>query len=186
MAEVHPTDLDGVFEIVPIRHGDCRGFFSETWSARAMAAAGFNLNFVQDNHSYSSTRGILRGLHFQTSPYAQTKLVRVVRGAIFDVAVDIREGSPTYGRWIGVELSAANWKQLLIPNGFAHGFVTLEQDTEVIYKVTAPYSAEHDQSIRFDDPFLDIRWPVHPTEVQLSPKDASAPLLRDQSAGGRA
>jgi dTDP-4-dehydrorhamnose 3,5-epimerase len=176
--EVRSLGLDGVLEILPRRMGDERGFFSETWSAPKFAEAGIMLNFVQDNHSYSAARGILRGLHYQLPPFAQDKLVRVVRGAIFDVAVDIRRGSPTFANWVGVEISARQWNQLLVPEGFAHGFLTLEPDTEVIYKVTNPYSPAHDRSIRFDDPEIDIAWPLRPAEFQLSEKDRAAPLLR--------
>ena len=132
MIDVKQLDLDGVLEIVPRRHGDARGFFSETWNRKHMLAAGIDLDFVQDNHSLSAAPGTLRGLHFQTPPMAQDKLVRVVRGAVLDMIVDIRKGSPSFGKWIAVELSAENWKQVLVPKGYAHGFITLVPDTEVM------------------------------------------------------
>jgi dTDP-4-dehydrorhamnose 3,5-epimerase len=177
MLDVRPLGLDGVREIRPRKFGDERGFFSETWKAEAMAEAGLNLGFVQDNHSYSAARGVLRGLHFQLPPVAQDKLVRVSRGAIFDVAVDIRRGSPTFGKWAGLIVSAELWNQILVPKGFAHGFVTIEDDTEVQYKVTAPYRPDQERSIRFDDPAIGIDWPVAAADVQLSAKDREAPLL---------
>lgn len=179
MVEVIPLALDGVFEIRPIKHGDDRGFFSETWNAATLAKAGINLEFVQDNHSLSAAAGVVRGLHYQLAPYAQDKLLRVVRGRIFDVAVDIRRPSPTFGKWVGIEISAARWNQILIPKGFAHGFVTLERDTEVIYKVTDYYNASADRSIRFDDPLIGIEWPVDLGSVSLSDKDRNAPLLAE-------
>lgn len=177
MSEIRPTSLDGVLEIVPVRFGDARGFFSETYNASRLAKAGIDLAFVQDNHSLSARRGVLRGLHYQLPPHAQDKLVRVVRGAIFDVAVDIRKGSPTFAKWVGVELSAEKWNQLLVPKGFAHGFVTLTENTEVVYKVTDYYSPEQDRSIRYDDPDIAINWPVTDGELQLSDKDMAAPRL---------
>ncbi len=148
-----------------------------------MTAAGLELAFVQDNHSYSAARGVLRGLHYQVPPAAQHKLVRVSRGAVFDVAVDIRTGSPTFGQWAGVFLSAELWNQLLVPAGFAHGFVTLEEHTEVQYKVTAPYRPQLERSIRFDDPSIGIDWPVEPGAITLSAKDAAAPLLTGGPTG---
>ena len=181
--DVRPLGLEGVVEIRPPRFGDDRGFFSETWNAESMAAAGLDLAFVQDNHSYSAARGVLRGLHFQLPPAAQDKLVRVSRGAIFDVAVDIRRGSPTFGQWAGLVVSAALWNQLLVPKGFAHGFVTLEEHSEVQYKVTAPYRADLDRGIRWNDPAIGIDWPVAPAQVQLSAKDRDAPLLADVETG---
>ena len=177
MLEVRPLGLDGVCEIKPRKFGDERGFFSESWNAEAMAEAGLKLDFVQDNHSYSAARGVLRGLHFQKPPVAQDKLVRVSRGAIFDVAVDIRRGSPTFGRWVGLVVSAALWNQILIPKGFAHGFVTIEDHTEVQYKVTAPYRPDQEGSIRFDDPAIGIEWPIAAADIQLSAKDGAAPFL---------
>jgi len=176
-AEIRPLGLDGVLEIRPRRIGDARGFFSETWNERELRDQGIALTFVQDNHSYSAEKGVLRGLHYQLPPRAQDKLVRVVRGSILDVAVDIRRGSPTFGRWMSVEVSARVWNQILIPKGFAHGFVTLEPGTEVIYKVSDYYSPEHDRSIRFDDPDIGIFWPLPESELRLSDKDRAAPGL---------
>lgn len=183
MLDVRPLGLDGVLEIRPSRHGDSRGFFSEVWNASAYAQAGIDLDFVQDNHSYSAARGVLRGLHFQTPPAAQDKLVRVARGSIYDVAVDIRRGSPTFGRWVCLVISAAEWNQMLVPKGFAHGFVTLEEHCEVLYKVSTPYSSAHDRAIRFDDPSIGIEWPLPVGELLLSVKDQSAPLLADIDTG---
>lgn len=177
MIEVRPTGLDGVLEIVPRRFSDNRGFFSEVYSAKDFRDAGIDLVFVQDNHSMSVHRGVLRGLHYQLPPRAQDKLVRVVRGAILDVAVDIRRSSPSFGKWTAVELSAENWNQLFVPKGFAHGFVTLTEDTEVLYKVTDVYSPAHDRAIRFDDPRIAVRWPFEPDGLILSDKDRKAPLF---------
>jgi dTDP-4-dehydrorhamnose 3,5-epimerase len=177
MLDVRPLGLDGVFEIRPRKFGDERGFFSEVWNSAAMAEAGFDLQFVQDNHSYSAARGVLRGLHFQLPPFAQDKLVRVSRGAIYDVVVDIRRGSPTFGRWIGLVISAELWNQLLIPKGFAHGFLTIEENTEVQYKVTTVYRPDQERTVRFDDPAIGIDWPISASDVQLSAKDREAPFL---------
>ncbi|MCD2184148.1 dTDP-4-dehydrorhamnose 3,5-epimerase [Rhizobium sp. GN54] len=182
--EIRRLEIEDVLEIRPRKFGDERGFFSETWNAQAFAEAGIALDFVQDNHSYSAARGVLRGLHYQLPPFAQDKLVRVTRGAIFDVAVDIREGSPTFARWCAVRLTAADWNQLLVPKGFAHGFVTLEPDTEVIYKVTSPYSPAHDRSIRYDDPQIGITWPIAASQFQLSDKDRNAPRLAQADVFG--
>ena len=183
MLEVRPLELDGLLEIRPKRFSDERGFFSEVWREDQMAEAGMDARFVQDNHSFSTARGVLRGLHFQQPPAAQAKLVRVSRGAIFDVAVDIRRGSPTFGKWAGLVISAAEWNQLFVPSGFAHGFVTLEEDSEVLYKVSAPYSPEHERAVRFDDPAIGIEWPVAAGELILSDKDRSAPLLAQVDSG---
>ena len=180
MLEVRRTALDPVVELRPRRIGDDRGFFSEVWNRASWTAAGLpDLDFVQDNHSLSRAPGVLRGLHYQTEPAAQAKLVRVTRGAVFDVAVDIRRGSPSFGQWLGVTLSADEWNQLLVPAGFAHGFLTLEPDTEVQYKVTAPYSAAHDRAIRWDDPAIGVEWPLGGAAPLLSDKDLAAPLLAD-------
>jgi dTDP-4-dehydrorhamnose 3,5-epimerase len=169
------TAIPEVKIIEPVRHGDARGFFSETYNGRAFAEAGLRLDFVQDNHSLSAARGTVRGLHFQVPPYAQAKLVRVVRGAIFDVAVDIRRGSPSFGRHVSATISAEAWNQILVPVGFAHGFCTLEPNTEVVYKVTSYYSREHDKGLLWNDPALAIPWPVEAGEAALSAKDAALP-----------
>ena len=172
------THLEGVTVIEPAVFGDHRGWFMETYSDSKMKEAGIDLTFVQDNQSFSATKGTLRGLHYQLAPKAQTKLVRCTRGAIFDVAVDIREGSPTYGKWFGIELSAENKKQLLVPKGFAHGFMTLTDDAEVQYKVDELYAPECDRGILWNDPDIGIEWPMEVTPV-LSAKDEKAPLLND-------
>lgn len=173
------TEIPAVKIVTPKKHGDARGFFSEVYKLSDWQGAGLDFTFVQDNHSFSAPSGTLRGLHFQTAPFAQDKLVRVVRGRILDVAVDIRRSSPTFGKHVAVELSAENWRQLLVPIGFAHGFVTLEPDTEVLYKVTAIYSAPNDRGLAFDDPDLGIDWGVGPGAVILSDKDKRWPRLRD-------
>jgi dTDP-4-dehydrorhamnose 3,5-epimerase len=159
----------------PARFGDSRGFFSETWKARDMQDAGIDVAFVQDNHSMSQARGVLRGLHCQLDPHAQGKLMRVVRGSIWDVAVDARRGSRTFGRHVAVELSAANWQQLWIPPGFLHGFCTMEPDTEVVYKTTDYYNKDSERAVRWNDPDLAIPWPITEAEVHLSDKDKAAP-----------
>jgi dTDP-4-dehydrorhamnose 3,5-epimerase len=164
----------------PARFGDERGFFSETWTARAMIDAGIDLPFVQDNHSMSQAKGVLRGLHCQLDPHAQGKLVRCVKGSIWDVAVDARHGSRTFGRHVAAELSAANWQQLWIPPGFVHGFVTLEPDSEVVYKTTGYYDKESERAIIWNDPDLALPWPV--TDVQLSDKDKVATRWADMPA----
>jgi dTDP-4-dehydrorhamnose 3,5-epimerase len=169
--------------ITPDVHCDERGFFSETFSRRALAEAGLSVpELVQDNHSLSRFPGVVRGLHFQAPPQAQDKLVRVVRGAIWDVAVDIRVGSPSYGAHVGVELSAANWRQLWVPKGFAHGFLTLEPDTEVLYKVSDYYAPDCDRAIAFDDPDLCIAWPVSMPHAVVSARDRKAPTLAECSS----
>lgn len=174
--EITEFDLPGLCMVVPVKHEDDRGFFSETWNAREFAAHGLPTGFVQDNHSLSRDPGVLRGLHFQTPPSAQVKLVRVVRGAILDVVVDIRRGSPTFGQHVKVELSARNWRQLLVPEGFAHGTLSLEPDTEVIYKVTAHYDPACDAGIAWDDPALGIDW-GRTEGLILSAKDRAHPRL---------
>jgi dTDP-4-dehydrorhamnose 3,5-epimerase len=176
---VEETALAGVKIITPRKFGDDRGFFSETYNRRTYAEAGISTEFVQDNQSLSALTGTLRGLHFQSQPFAQDKLVRVVRGAIFDVTVDLRKSSPTFGRYIAVELSAASWRQLFMPVGFAHGFCTLEPDTEVVYKVSNYYSAVHDKGLAWDDEALGIPWPTSKEDAILSDKDRRHPLLRD-------
>jgi dTDP-4-dehydrorhamnose 3,5-epimerase len=179
MIEVRPLGLEGVLEILPRKIGDDRGFFSETYNAQSFSEAGIALQFVQDNHSLSANKGVLRGLHYQLAPRAQDKLVRVVKGSILDVVVDIRKGSPTFKKWVSLEVSAAKWNQILVPKGFAHGFLTLEENTEVIYKVTDYYSKDHDRSVRFDDPTIGVEWPFDAAAIQLSDKDRNAPLLAD-------
>lgn len=181
--EIRPLGLDGVVEIIPRKIVDPRGYFSETYNAEAFRQVPMAETFVQDNHSLSRVAGTLRGLHFQLPPRGQAKLVRVVRGAIFDVAVDIRKGSPTFGRWVGLRVSAEDWNQIFVPKGFAHGFLTLEPDTEVVYKVTDFYSAAHDRSVRFDDPDIGIEWPQVASVVQTSDKDSNAPMLKDVDTG---
>jgi dTDP-4-dehydrorhamnose 3,5-epimerase len=165
--------------IAPKIFRDGRGFFSETYNRRALDDANISANFVQDNHSLSVERGVIRGLHFQSPPHAQDKLVRVTRGSIFDVAVDIRKGSPTFGKHIAVILNVENWQQLWVPKGFAHGFCTLEPNTEVIYKVTDYFDAKRDKGLAWDDPELGIEWPVKPEEIILSDKDKVQPRLSD-------
>ena len=177
--QTEQTALPGVMIVTPARFGDARGWFSETWNATRMAEAGLDLAFVQDNHSFSAQKGTLRGLHYQRPPHAQDKLVRCTRGAILDVAVDIRKGSPAYGQWVGVELSAENGRQLLIPKGFLHGFVTLTDDCEVQYKCTDLYAPDCDGAIRWDDPMIGIDWQLAGGTPVLSAKDAAAPLLAD-------
>lgn len=178
--KIEKTQLPGVLVLTPARFGDARGFFSESWNRKTLENHGITLDFVQDNHSVSAQVGTVRGLHFQSPPHAQAKLVRCGKGRLFDVAVDIRRGSPTYGRWIGEELSFENGKQLLIPAGFLHGFVTREPDTEINYKCTDYYAPECDGAVRYDDPDIGIDWglPEGVTPV-LSDKDAKALWLRD-------
>lgn len=178
---ITPTALAEVRILEPRKFGDHRGFFSEVYSRRALTAAGIDLEFVQDNHSMSAAPGTVRGLHYQIGAAAQAKLVRVVRGAVLDVAVDIRRSSPTFGRHVAVELSAANWRQVLVPVGFAHGFVTLEPDTEVIYKVTADYAPAEERGILWNDPALGIDWRVEAAAATLSDRDRRHPLLAEQA-----
>jgi dTDP-4-dehydrorhamnose 3,5-epimerase len=179
MLSVEDTAIPAVKIVTPKKFGDHRGFFSETWSRKAFTEAGLDLDFVQDNQSLSGPVGTLRGLHFQSPPFAQDKLVRVARGRILDIAVDLRASSPSFGQHVAVELSAQNWKQMLIPVGFAHGFVTLEPDTEVLYKVTAPYGPQNDHGLAFDDPALGIDWLVPHGDLVLSDKDRKHPRLAD-------
>jgi len=182
LLQARPLDVPDLIELTPRRFADERGFFSEVYNEARFAEAGIAARFVQDNVSLSVTKGVVRGLHFQTPPAAQAKLLRVARGSIFDVGVDLRRSSPTFGRWAGVVLSADKWNQLYLPEGFAHGFMTLEDNTEVSYKVSTLYSPEHDRSIRWDDAAIGIEWPagLHPI---LSAKDADAPLLADVETG---
>ncbi|MEL6871225.1 MAG: dTDP-4-dehydrorhamnose 3,5-epimerase [Pseudomonadota bacterium] len=179
---IEPLALPDVKLISPKIFRDERGFFSETYNQQTLAELGVAATFVQDNHSLSRAAGVVRGLHYQRPPVAQGKLVRVIRGAIFDVAVDLRRSSPTFGQHVSAELSAENWQQLWIPPGLAHGFCTIRPDTEVVYKVTAPYSPDHEVSLRFDDPALGIDWPSLPGGAILSDKDRDAPLLADLPA----
>lgn len=181
--QVRELALAGVKEIIPQRFGDARGFFVETYNEARFRDAGLVTNWVQDNHSYSADPFVLRGLHFQSEPHAQDKLVRVLKGEIFDVAVDIRKGSPSYGQWVGLNLSADKGNQILVPKGFAHGFLTLTPHVEVAYKVSALYAPDHDHNIRWDDPDLAIDWPLDGHTPQLSGKDAIAPFFKDQTAG---
>ncbi|RMH53801.1 MAG: dTDP-4-dehydrorhamnose 3,5-epimerase [Alphaproteobacteria bacterium] len=175
MIEIAETALPGVLILTPRRFSDARGYFFESWNAARLAEAGIDIAFVQDNHSYSARAGTLRGLHYQAPPHAQAKLVRVAVGAIRDVAVDVRRGSPTFGRWVATELSAENGRQMLIPRGFLHGFVTLVPDTHVLYKADDYYAPDCDGAVRFDDPDLAIDWGIGAQEVILSEKDAAAP-----------
>lgn len=174
MVDVQHTTLDGVLVLTPKRFSDDRGFFSETYNDRAFAEAGVKIDFTQDNQSYSAKAGTVRGLHFQTPPHAQSKLVRVLRGAIIDVAVDARKTSPTFGKWVSVELSAENGRQIFVPKGFLHGFITLEPDTEVAYKVDDYYNKASDGAVRWDDPDLAINWGPTAESASLSEKDAGA------------
>ena len=168
----------GVLEVVPKKYADARGFFAETWQRDRFAAAGIDQDWLQDNHSLSAEPFVLRGLHLQTAPQAQAKLIRVLRGSIFDVAVDVRPGSATFGKWVSCVMSAEAFNQLYIPEGFAHGFLTLEPNVEIFYKVSAPYAPACERAIPWNDPDLAIAWPLQPgTQPLLSAKDAAAPLL---------
>ena len=180
--QVTKTDLEGVLILEPKVFGDARGWFMETWSARKFEAAVLIFDFVQDNQSYSAQKGTLRGLHYQRAPFAQAKLVRCTRGKLFDVAVDIREGSETFAQWVGVELTAENKKQLLIGRGFAHGFLTLTDDVEIQYKADNFYAPDCDGNIRWNDEEIGIDWPFAPTI--LSGKDIKAPSLKERLALG--
>lgn len=171
------TDFSDLILIEPKVFKDGRGFFLESYSTKPFSEHGIDAVFVQDNHSKSSSKGVLRGLHFQEPPFHQSKLIRVVRGSAFDVAVDLRKNSKTYGRWLGFTLSADNCRILFVPRGFAHGFCTLEPDTEVIYKVDNIYSPEHDKGVRWNDPDLGIKWPID-TPI-LSDKDSKLPYLKE-------
>lgn len=177
MLEIVETGLAGLKILTPARFGDARGFFSESYSRFELAKHGIYVEFVQDNHSMSAKLGTVRGLHFQAPPHAQAKLVRCGRGRIFDVAVDIRVGSPTYGKWAGAELSHDNGRQMLVPEGFLHGFVTREDNSEIIYKCSDYYAPECDGAVRFDDPAIGIDWGIAMKDAVLSDKDVNAPLL---------
>jgi dTDP-4-dehydrorhamnose 3,5-epimerase len=180
--KIEPLNIPEVLLITPPKFGDSRGFFSETWSAAKLAAVGFTAHFVQDNQSFSAQVGTVRGLHCQVAPSVQGKLVRVIKGAIWDVAVDIRRGSPTYGQFAAATLSAENWAQLWIPGGFLHGFCTIEPDTEVIYKVTADYDRGAERAVIWNDPDLALPWPVKPGDALLSDKDRISPRLAECDA----
>lgn len=180
--KVTETELKGVYIIEPKVFGDSRGWFMESWSKKKFEDAGFNIDFVQDNQSYSKQKGTLRGLHYQLDPMAQLKVVRCTRGALFDVAVDIRKNSPQYAKWTGVILSAENKRQLLIPRGFAHGFITLTDDVEVQYKADNYYAPECDGNILWSDPEIGVDWPLAP--VILSGKDEKAPTLKERVERG--
>jgi len=175
------AELEGVYIVEPAVFGDHRGFFMESWSKRSFAEAGLHYDFVQDNHSSSTVKGTLRGLHFQRGERAQAKLVRCVKGAVLDVAVDLRPSSPTYRKWVAVELSAGNKKQMLIPRGFAHGFLTLTDDVEFLYKADNFYAPEADGGIRWNDPLLGVDWGI--ADPILSEKDSGAPFFRDIVTG---
>ncbi len=177
---VEKTGLEGLYVVSPKVYGDHRGWFTETYSKCKLEEAGLSADFVQDNHSFSAQKGTLRGLHFQLSPKSQIKLIRCSRGAVLDVVVDLRKQSATYQKWYSIELTAENARQLWIPKGFAHGFLTLTEDCEIQYKVDEFYSPEHDRSIRFDDPQIGINWDVQ--DPILSPKDLNAPLLQESDA----
>lgn len=178
MTTITPLAIPDVLLITPKRHGDARGWFSETWSRKAMLAAGVDTAFVQDNQAFNARKGTLRGLHFQKAPHAQGKLVRVIRGAIYDVAVDIRQGSPTYGQWAGATLTAEAGEQIWVPRGFAHGYVTLTDDTELFYKVDGDYAPQLEGGVIWNDPDLAIAWPLDGEPV-LSDKDQKLPRFRD-------
>ncbi|HPU64039.1 MAG TPA: dTDP-4-dehydrorhamnose 3,5-epimerase [Mobilitalea sp.] len=174
---IRETKVKDLYILEPIVHGDNRGWTMESWSKKTLEEAGLYYNFVQDNHSFSAHKGILRGLHFQQGDAAQAKLVRCIRGAVLDVAVDMRKGSPTYMKWEAVELSEDNFRQLLIPRGFLHGFLTLTDNVEIVYKLDNYYNREADRSIRWDDPDLNIDWGID--DPILSDKDKNAPYLKD-------
>lgn len=173
------TALDGVLILTPRRHGDDRGYFAEIWNRETLKSKGLDLDFRQENHSKSAAPGTIRGLHYQAPPHAQDKLVRVVAGRVLDVAVDVREGSATYGQWVGVELDADGGRQLLIPKGFLHGFVTWAPETEVVYLCTDVYAPECDGAVHFADPEIGVDWGIDPADAIVSAKDARAPSLAE-------
>lgn len=177
--QVVSLDIPEVKIISPKKFGDHRGFFSETYNKKTFSDNGLDLDFVQDNHSFSAPKGTLRGLHFQTPPFAQNKLLRVTRGEIFDVAVDLRKGSPTYGKWVGATISAEKWNQILVPVGFAHGFCTLTDNVEVMYKVDALYAPNNDSGIAWNDPDIGVEWPLDGMEPILSGKDGEQQSLAE-------
>ena len=175
--QVLGTAIADIKLIKPVRHVNSRGLFSEVFKESELRKHAIDINFVQDNHSLSVSKGVVRGLHFQIAPFAQAKLLRVTAGSVFDVAVDIRDGSPSFGRHVAVLLSATDWNQIFIPEGFAHGYCTLEPNTEVIYKVSAYYSPEHDRGLLWNDPALGIAWPVSANEALVSDRDRKHPAL---------
>jgi dTDP-4-dehydrorhamnose 3,5-epimerase len=177
--QIERTSIPDVLILHPKKHGDHRGFFSETFRASALKDAGVDLDWIQDNHSFSASRGVVRGLHFQAPPHEQAKLLRVIRGAILDVAVDIRTTSPTFGRHVAVELSAENWTQLLVPAGFAHGFCTLTENCEVLYKVSGEYAPAAEGGLLWNDSDLGIDWPIAADAATLAARDKEWPRLRD-------
>jgi dTDP-4-dehydrorhamnose 3,5-epimerase len=179
MTTLTPLALPEVLLITPRRHGDARGWFSETWSRRSLAAAGLDIDFVQDNQAFNARSGTVRGLHFQTAPHPQAKLVRVLAGAILDVAVDVRAGSPTRGRWVSARLTAEGGEQLFVPRGFAHGYCTLCDDVMLAYKVDGDYAPQTEGGVIWNDPDLAIDWPVPPDRAVLSDKDLVLPRLAD-------
>ena len=177
--EIMALEIPEVKVLTPRKFGDHRGFFSETYNKKTLAAEGIEMDFVQDNHSLSAEVGTIRGLHFQTPPFAQDKLVRIAQGSVLDVAVDIRRGSPTYGKFVSAVISAEAWNQILVPVGFAHGLCTLEPDTVVIYKVSNYYAPDHDFGLLWSDPDIGIDWPISEAEAKLSDKDRKQPGLRE-------
>lgn len=176
--DILKTDVCDVYILKPHIFGDSRGWFYESWSESKMKEAGLNYNFVQDNHAFSAQRGTIRGLHFQKGEFAQAKLVRCVKGAVLDVAVDLRKNSPSYLKWVAVELTETNYKQLLIPRGMAHGYLTLADNTEFLYKADNFYNPKFEGIIRYNDPDINIKWP-HVSEPVISQKDKTAPFLKD-------
>ena len=183
MTTITPLAIPDVLLITPRRHGDARGWFSETWSVKALAGSPADTTFVQDNQAFSAQKGTLRGLHFQKPPAAQGKLIRALRGVVFDVAVDIRTGSPTFGQWVSAELTAEGGEQLWVPRGFAHAYCTVTDDCEIFYKVDGPYAPEAEGGIAWDDPDLAIPWPLAGPPV-LSGKDQTLPRLKDLAPTG--
>jgi dTDP-4-dehydrorhamnose 3,5-epimerase len=181
MTSITPLSIPEVLLITPRRHGDARGWFSETWSRLTLAGLGIEHDFVQDNQAFNARAGVVRGLHFQQAPHAQAKLVRVLSGAIYDVAVDIRQGSATYGQWVAATLTAEGGEQLLVPRGFAHGYCTLTDDSMIAYKVDGLYAPQTEGGVIWNDPDLGIDWPIE-GEAMLSDKDKVLPRLRDMPA----
>lgn len=180
MTTITPLAIPDVLIITPKRHGDARGWFTETWSQKTLGDAGVHHTFVQDNQAFNAKAGTIRGLHFQTAPHAQAKLLRVLRGAVFDVAVDVRQGSPTFGQWVGATLTAEVGEQILVPRGFAHGYCTLTDDVELAYKVDGLYSPANEGGVIWNDPDIGIQWPIE-GEAILSDKDQILPRLKDMA-----